>query len=178
MKFRKAFHKTDATGVMQSIGVDPSGRVFLARDLTVAGNRGEFYAQFTPDGALKFAFELANLARYAKTLRPRSETSQEGLSAVTTPISQAGQMDYTDNVRRKDAFLKRHRHVSISSPRENGTSQFVASWVEASPDPHHDGVVEKVAHERLGFLMGYLEARFDPKPRHGTVTEISGARAD
>lgn len=77
MKFRKAFHKTDATGVMQSIGVDPAGRVFLARDLTVAGDRGEFYAQFTPDDALKFAGEMANLARYAKTLRPRSGPTQE-----------------------------------------------------------------------------------------------------
>jgi hypothetical protein len=69
--------------------------------------------------------------------------------------------DYTDNVVRMQAFVKRHPHVSITSPRINGTSEFIAAWVEASPDPRQDGVVEKIGHECLGFLMGYLEGRFD-----------------
>jgi hypothetical protein len=79
MKFVRAFHKTDAAGVDQTIGVDAMGRVFLASRLTVAGERGEPYAEFAPADALKFAFELANLARYAKTvkLRDRSGDSDD-----------------------------------------------------------------------------------------------------
>jgi hypothetical protein len=73
--------------------------------------------------------------------------------------------DYTDHVVRMHEFVRRHPHVSVTSPRINGTGEFVAAWVEVSADPAHDGVAEKISHERLGFLMGYLEARFDGPAR-------------
>jgi hypothetical protein len=70
-------------------------------------------------------------------------------------------IDYTDNVARSQAFVRRHPHVAILSPRTSGTGQFLAIWTEASADPAEDGATVKIGHERLGFLMGYLEARFD-----------------
>ena len=59
------------------------------------------------------------------------------------------------------AFVRRHPHVAVLTPRASGTGQFLAVWTEASADPDEDGATVKVGHERLGFLMGYLEARFD-----------------
>jgi hypothetical protein len=73
--------------------------------------------------------------------------------------------DYTDNVERAHAFVRRHPHVSILWPRTSGTGQFLAVWTEASADPAEDGVTQRAGHERLGFLMGYLEARFDRAAR-------------
>lgn len=69
--------------------------------------------------------------------------------------------DYTDNVARMRAFIRRHPHVAILTPRTSGTGQFLAVWTEASPDPAEDGATVKIGHERLSFLMGYLEGRFD-----------------
>lgn len=68
---------------------------------------------------------------------------------------------YSDNVARMHLFLRRHQQVSILGPRVSGTGQFLAVWIEASPDPAEDGVTQRVGHERLGALMNYLEARFD-----------------
>lgn len=66
-----------------------------------------------------------------------------------------------DQVRRKNLFVQAHPDVSITSPRENGTLEFRASWTEVSADPARDGVVEKASHAELRFLLDYLEARFD-----------------
>jgi hypothetical protein len=77
VKFRKAWHKVDAKEVVQTIGVTDDGHVHLGYNVSGTDDgEGAYFAEFGPDDALRFAFELANLARYAKTVRPR-QTEQE-----------------------------------------------------------------------------------------------------
>lgn len=71
MKLLRAWRKRDAAGIVQLIGVTSDGRVRLAHGLSDADEpAGEYFAEFDADSALRFAFELANLARYAKTVKP------------------------------------------------------------------------------------------------------------
>lgn len=72
--------------------------------------------------------------------------------------------DAVDQVKRRAAFIRRHPEISITSPRENGTSVFQAIWTTDEPpqDPGQgEGVVILATHEQLRFLLDYLEARFD-----------------
>ena len=74
MKFVRAFHKKDAEEVQQTIGVTADGQVWLRiTGWTDDSEPGYANARFAPADALKFAFELANLARYAKTVQLRHE---------------------------------------------------------------------------------------------------------
>lgn len=66
MKLQRAWHKEDANQVMQTIGVTANGHVHLGYSL--ADDQGAYFAEFDADEALRFAAELAELARYAKTL--------------------------------------------------------------------------------------------------------------
>jgi hypothetical protein len=66
VKLQRAWHKQDANQVMQTIGVTANGHVHLGYSL--AGDQGDYFAEFEPDEALRFAAELAELAQYAKRL--------------------------------------------------------------------------------------------------------------
>jgi hypothetical protein len=63
-----------------------------------------------------------------------------------------------DQVKRKEEFVQRHPRVTITSPRENGGREFVASW---GADEDFEAVGEKAHHSELRALLDYLEARFD-----------------
>ncbi len=67
----------------------------------------------------------------------------------------------TDQVKRAQAFVQRHPEVSITSPRQNGTREHIASWVIPAADPSADPVVGEARHDQLRWLMDYLEAKFD-----------------
>ena len=58
---------------------------------------------------------------------------------------------WTDNVARKELFLRAHPEVRITTPLENGTGEFMAVW----PD---GGASDK----SLGWLMDQLERHFAP----------------
>lgn len=61
-----------------------------------------------------------------------------------------------DHAARAAAFQRRHPHVSIVLAGEAWT----AAWVEACAGPR-DGEPMKASREHLGWLVDYLEARFD-----------------
>lgn len=63
-----------------------------------------------------------------------------------------------DQVVRLREFIQRHPEVAVTSPRQNGTRLFHATWTDGQP---HDGVVTLATHEQLRILLDYLEARFD-----------------
>lgn len=74
LEFRRAWHKVDANGDVETIGVTDDGHVHIG--CNVAGTDdglGVYFAEFSGDDALHFAFELANLARYARTVKPRTD---------------------------------------------------------------------------------------------------------
>jgi len=72
----------------------------------------------------------------------------------------AGGVDHAvDQVRRLAVFRERHPDVMITSPGQNGTREFKANWLE--PQPGGDSEPREAAHDRLGPLLDYLEARFD-----------------
>lgn len=65
-----------------------------------------------------------------------------------------------DNVRRMEAILARHRHVTYLKPGQAGVPHHTATWIEADPeDPRIDGTTVTVSREDLGPLCSYLEAR-------------------
>lgn len=66
-----------------------------------------------------------------------------------------------DQVRRAEEFKRRHPQVSITTPRENGTDEFRASWINPGQSPDADGIGELAHHYELRYLLDYLEARFD-----------------
>jgi hypothetical protein len=61
-----------------------------------------------------------------------------------------------DHAARAAAFVRRHRHVSVTATPQGWT----ASWTEACAGPG-DGEPRHESREHLGWLMDYLEARFD-----------------
>lgn len=67
---------------------------------------------------------------------------------------------WADHVARLHRFLKHHPYVTVTSPRENGTGDFIASWI----DPEREGETESVTYTRLGWLMDELEERFGRGP--------------
>jgi hypothetical protein len=70
VKFIRAFHKKDAEGVQQTIGVAEDGQVWLrVTGWTDDDEPGYANARFDPDEALRLAFELANLARYGRSVQ-------------------------------------------------------------------------------------------------------------
>jgi hypothetical protein len=85
-----------------------------------------------------------------------------GLFPETDPIPGREDMgtQWTDYVVRMHLFIREHPHVAILSPRISGTGEWLATWIEASPNPAEDGVTQRAGHERLGSLMSHLEARF------------------
>jgi hypothetical protein len=96
MKFRKAWHKVDANSVMQTIGVTDNGHVHLGYNVAgIIDGKGDYFAEFDPEAALRFAFELANLARYGKTVQLRVAeqewTPAEAGSAVAEALDLLGQ---------------------------------------------------------------------------------------
>jgi hypothetical protein len=78
-----------------------------------------------------------------------------------TPVPGVPGVDYAiDQVKRRQAFVERHGDIgmTITSPRENGTRQHHAKWDSGKlVNPGED----ESAHEDLGTLLDYLEARFD-----------------
>lgn len=60
-----------------------------------------------------------------------------------------GSPQWTDNVGRMFLFMQEHPEVKITTPRENGTADFVATW---------EGGEAK--DRSLGWLMDRLEERF------------------
>ena len=56
---------------------------------------------------------------------------------------------WTDNVARMEEFVKAHPEVSITTPRENGTDDFIAAWPGG-----------EVRDRSLGWLMDRVEALF------------------
>jgi hypothetical protein len=79
--------------------------------------------------------------------------SEPHLGAVPGGVDHA-----EDQVKRAHAFMKRHPHVKVTTPRENGSGLFHAVWTDGQP---HDGVVTLATHEQLRYLLDYLAARFD-----------------
>lgn len=61
-----------------------------------------------------------------------------------------------DHAARAAAFKRRHPHVGITATEKGWT----ASWTEACAGPG-DGETMQESREHLGWLMDYLEARFD-----------------
>jgi hypothetical protein len=69
----------------------------------------------------------------------------------------SGGVDHApDHAARAAAFARRHPHVTIAASATGWT----ASWMEACAGPG-DGDVHREPREHLGWLMDYLEARFD-----------------
>jgi hypothetical protein len=60
----------------------------------------------------------------------------------------------TDNVVRKERLIQAHPEVSVTSPRENQTIEFIGVWTDG------DGAVHELRHIDLGQLMNALEAAF------------------
>lgn len=74
LEFRRAWHKVDANGVVETIGVTADGHVHLGYNVSGTDDgQGVYFAEFSGDDAYQFAFELANLARYARTVQRRGE---------------------------------------------------------------------------------------------------------
>lgn len=69
----------------------------------------------------------------------------------------------TDQVKRAHAFIAAHPYVAITSPRENGTGEWIASWRIPAADPGEAPVIGKATHYMLAWLMNYLEARRWPE---------------
>lgn len=70
----------------------------------------------------------------------------------------------TDQVKRWEAFRERHPNITITSPRQNGTQLWRATWASPPKSADDDGAVEEVTHYALRFLLDHLEARFDAEP--------------
>lgn len=60
-----------------------------------------------------------------------------------------GSPQWSDNVGRMHAFMRKHPEVIITTPMQNGTDDFIAAW----PD-------DEVRDRSLGWLMDNLEERF------------------
>lgn len=67
-----------------------------------------------------------------------------------------------DHVRRLEAILQRHPHVTYLGPRESGDGRHMAVWQQPSPDPRRDGAVVRVSHEHLRDLVDELMAILGP----------------
>ena len=65
-----------------------------------------------------------------------------------------------NNVRRMEALLARHKHVTYLRPGQAGVPFHTATWIEAdAEDPREDGTTVTVSRMDLGPLCSYLEAR-------------------
>lgn len=73
-----------------------------------------------------------------------------------------GSPQWTDNVGRMHLFIQAHPEVSITVPRQNGTKDFIAVWVEVSGDDGEGARVE-VRDRSLGWLMDHVEQRFNDR---------------
>jgi hypothetical protein len=60
-----------------------------------------------------------------------------------------GSPQWTDNVARMHLFMEKHPEVEITTPRQNGTDDFIARW----PDG-------ELRDRSLGPLMTTVEGRF------------------
>jgi len=66
-----------------------------------------------------------------------------------------------DHVTRMREFLARHPEVSWLRPGQAGVAQHTATWTEPDPDPEKGETAVTVSRLHLGWLVEYLEARFD-----------------
>lgn len=82
---------------------------------------------------------------------PNGPGGREGLRAVTG-------MQWTDNVARVYAVVKRHPEVSVEWPRVTGRPDFKASWPLDPENPESD--IESVQTMELGVLAARLEKEF------------------
>lgn len=65
-----------------------------------------------------------------------------------------------DNVKRMQAILARHKHVTYLRPGQAGVAHHTATWIEVDiEDPRIDGTPVTVSRTDLGPLCNYLEAR-------------------
>lgn len=72
-------------------------------------------------------------------------------------LHSVGGVDHvTDQVERRNAFIRRHPHIAVSSPRENGTRAYRAAWTDVASG----GVVLTAAHEELRRLLDWLDDAF------------------
>lgn len=72
------------------------------------------------------------------------------------PLSESG--GWVDNVKRMLDFIRKHPEVSITTPRQNDTRDFIAVWVE--PPGDENGKRTEVRDRDLGRLMDHVEERF------------------
>jgi len=75
------------------------------------------------------------------------------------PLGAAG--GTPDHVKRMEALLERHKHVTWLRPGQVGVAWHTATWVEVDGDPRIDGTPVTVSRETLGLLVDYLIARLD-----------------
>jgi hypothetical protein len=64
-----------------------------------------------------------------------------------------------DQVKRLLAFRDRHPEITVTSPRETLTGEWIASWSVPVTGPG-EPLIEMATHSDLRWLMDYLEARF------------------
>lgn len=60
-----------------------------------------------------------------------------------------------DQVARKEAFVRDHPEVAITTPRQNGTDEHRAQWDDS------DGTAHTLAHTGLRYLLDALDAAFN-----------------
>lgn len=65
-----------------------------------------------------------------------------------------------DQVKRRQRFVQRHPEVTVTSPRQNGGTEWEASWPAPAPPDGQEPVMQKASHDELRFLLDYLEERF------------------
>jgi hypothetical protein len=65
-----------------------------------------------------------------------------------------------DQVIRLREFRKAHPQAMITSPRQNGTLLWRATWIEDTVQPDDEGAVAEVTSYDLRILLDRLDARF------------------
>jgi hypothetical protein len=66
-----------------------------------------------------------------------------------------------DQVKRLWAFKERHQQVMITSPKQNGTIWYLATWTEKAGRPDGEDPVAEVKNTDLRWLLDRLETIFD-----------------
>jgi hypothetical protein len=76
------------------------------------------------------------------------------------PRRRAAEPPFVDQVGRLREFRARHPEVLITSPTQNGTLTFCATWLAPSPDPDGEGSPQEMKHSDLRTLLDCLEPQF------------------